>query len=388
MEASSAAGRPRRAERASLEQWSVACPLDERGPPFLRRSLQNARRIGSGDSGTVRSVTHASTRRQEALALSDQILADIELARIAPLDVARKTARLARLLDDGDAIEWLGYETAGYPPGSLNPTAALAAVRSGRVVDPAAEPVMYWSAPLGTLELEVQTAVAQLEALSAGSPASGEWAPTVELSRSSERTSLRSKAASSKSILDKVVGALHGYVLSRYQELRFGSAVETAFEVVRGEVDETIAGLVPGALPMLSAAFENAVSDNPEHWANAASTCRRLLKLIADALRPPGPPVSINGGKSIAMGDGNYINRLVDWIASQGANKTSAAMMIADLEYMGRRLDAVDSAGQKGAHDQVDRFDASRFITGTYLLLGDLLRLARLAAEAKVDPDQ
>jgi hypothetical protein len=32
-------------------------------------------------------------------------------------------------------------------------------------------------------------------------------------------------------------------------------------------------------------------------------------------------------------------------------------------------------AGAKGAHADVTKLDASRFVTGTYLLLGDILRL-------------
>lgn len=87
----------------------------------------------------------------------------------------------------------------------------------------------------------------------------------------------------------KVVGSIHEYALTRHLELRFGSAVETASEVVRNEVDAGIAALVPDAVPMLTAALENAKSDDPEHRANAAPTCRRLLKSVADAVRPPGP---------------------------------------------------------------------------------------------------
>jgi hypothetical protein len=170
---------------------------------------------------------------------------------------------------------------------------------------------------------------------------------------------------------------LHEYVAARYQELRFGAAVETAFEVVRRDVDAAIGDLVPDALPKLSAAFESVTSSNPEHWANAASTCRRLLKAAADALRPPGPPVE---GRE--MGDAHYINRLVDWIVNQAESDTEAAMIRSDLEYLGQRLDAVQSAGHKGAHAEVDRFAASRFITGTYLLLGDILRLRRSSRSA------
>ena len=197
----------------------------------------------------------------------------------------------------------------------------------------------------------------------------------MELDRSKERAGLRARVDQSKALLDKVVGAIHGYVADRYQELRFGSAVEGAFEVVRAEVDARIASLAPSALPMLSAAFENAVSQQPEHWANAASTCRRLLKLAADALRPPGPDLLLANGTTLKMGEVNYVNRLVAWINAASDSQTAAAMVTADLDYLGRRLDAADSAGHKGAHDQVSRFDASRFITGTYLLLGDVLRL-------------
>ena len=74
------------------------------------------------------------------------------------------------------------------------------------------------------------------------------------------------------------------------------------------------------------------------------------------------------------MGDGQYVNRLVDWIVAAAASETEGALVIADLEYLGRRLDAADAGGHKGAHDQVTRVQASRYITGTYLLLGDILR--------------
>ena len=80
------------------------------------------------------------------------------------------------------------------------------------------------------------------------------------------------------------------------------------------------------------------------------------------------------------MGDSNYINRLVDWIQSNSDSATAASVVTADLAYLGQRLDAADSAGHKGAHAKVNRFDASRFITGTYLVLGDILRIAGGAA--------
>ena len=52
-------------------------------------------------------------------------------------------------------------------------------------------------------------------------------------------------------------------------------------------------------------------------------------------------------------------------------------MIRGGLEYLGQRLDAVQSAASKGAHTEVDRFAAARFITGTYFQLDDILRLRR-----------
>lgn len=315
------------------------------------------------------------TRRAEALVLSDELLDDIELHRLSPIDAARKCSRLARLLDDAEAMAWLQYETGGFPSGGLDAQASKSATRSGRLAKPGEDgKPRYWTASLGQLSLDVESGLALINSLT-GTP-SGEWAPTVEASRFNERRAMRKTITDSQTILDRVVGAIHVYVQTRYQELRFGSAVETAFEVLRSEVDEEISRLVPDALPMLSGALENATSDNPEHWAGAAATCRRLLKVVADSLRPPGPPVTIKSGKPVEMTDANYINRLIDWIGAQADSETLAAMIGADLRYLGDRLDAADRAGHKGAHSNIGRVDASRYITGTYLFLGDVLRLS------------
>jgi AbiTii len=299
-----------------------------------------------------------SSRRQAALALAEELLSDIELGELPPVALVRKTSRLARLLDDEDALVWLRYETSGYSPEALDGDAWAAAERSNRIMLRDDGTPGSYNSSVGQLQANVQVGLAQI----AASATTGNVI---------ERNTVRGFVGLYQGLLDRVIGALYDYVAARYQELRFGAAVETAFEVVRREVDATIGDLVPDALPKLSAALESATSSNPEHWANAASTCRRLLKAAADVLRPPGPPVH---GRQ--MGDAQYINRLVDWIVDQAESETVAAMIRSDLEYLGQRLDAVQGAGSKGAHAEVDRFAASRFITGTYLLLGDILRLS------------
>jgi hypothetical protein len=313
-----------------------------------------------------------TTRRDDALVLAEELLTDVELGRIEPLAIARKASRLARLLDDTDAMAWLAYETGGYGSGKLNRDAWAAALRSGRVSpNDDGRP----SANVRTLgELSQALAAATLELQNADSGVShSEQAVLVQRQRAARLNSLHEAVSHTQGVIDRILGAIHSYISERYQELRFGSAVESAFGIVRADVDRSISDLVPRALPMIAAAFENASSQNPEQWQNAASTCRRLLMTAADELRPPGPDV--DGRK---MGPGNYVNRLVDWVVSQSQSKTAARMVAADLSYLGPRLDAADQAGQKGAHvgsKPVTRYEASRYVTGTYLVLGDILQL-------------
>lgn len=319
------------------------------------------------------------TRHAEALQLAEELLTDIELARLTPVDVARRASRLARLMDDAEAMEWLHFEIAGYTKpskGFMDAAEVSGAERSGRFMknDENDRP-LYKVESIGEICASIDAANAALAAL-AGDAASGELALLVENSRRDQRYAIWGRITDDRGYLDAALGAIHEYVAARYQELRFGDRVESVFENLRSEVDATIARLVPGALPRLNAAFENATSQHSEHWANAASTCRRLLKEVADAIRPPGPDVGQR-----KMGEENYINRLVDWITKQQPSDTLRDVVVADLEYLGRRLDAVADAGHKGAHVDVSAQDASRFLLGTYIVLGDVLRLASAPPE-------
>jgi hypothetical protein len=327
----------------------------------------------------------ALSRREEASRLADSLLSDIELARVAPLDIARRAGRLARLVDDADAMAWLKNETSGYPEGALSHAAADAANRSGRRGPDEDGQPRWWTTPLGQLEIELENALTEVNGLSQSSTG-GEWALAVENSRSQQRRALRAKAAFSRQLIDRVVGSIHQYVLERHHELRFGAAVESSFEVVRAEVDRSLAALVPEAMPMLAAAFESASSSKPEHWANAAGTCRRLIEAVADALRPPGPDKSTPDGKLIRLGKRQYINRLVDWIQEHSDSETTAGMITADLAYLGARLDAADRARQKGVHGRVGRLEAARYLVGTYLVLGDIIGVAAGRMEQGATP--
>lgn len=316
------------------------------------------------------------SKRSEALKLSEEILADIELSTIPPTALVRKTSRLARLLDDTVAMNWLRHETTGYSPtveNNLDALAWLAATKSKRTYYDKGNQVANPTS-LSQLQAEIEAGKLQYAATADASyqVSSANQYQSVQVPRGNtiERNTLRQKIATNQALIDKVVGSIHEYVTNINLELRFGSAVESAFENVRKSVDGNITSLIPNAMPILTTALENAQTDNQVQWNNSAKACRDLIKAAADALRPVGPDVG-----TIKMGDDNYVNRLVDWIQANITSGTKRALLATDLNHLGERLDAVTGSGHKGAHADVTKVDASRFIVGTYLLLGDILAL-------------
>lgn len=308
-------------------------------------------------------------KKDEALKLTEELLTDIELERLTPTSTVRKASRLARLMDDVEASAWLGYEVGGYPSNGngkgLSVAEWTAAVRSGRRYSVTKDGEMkdyVIASTLAELQAHVESARTRLS--------------HADSSNFYERNAQQKIIANNQGFIDKVIGAVYQYVVKIYHELRFGAAVATAFENLRSTVDTQIATVVPDALPILSTALENAQTDNPEQWKNAAKACRDLIKATADALRQPGPDKEIDSGKRvIKMGNENYVNRLVDWIEEHSISATKKNLVKSDLEHLGERLDATAGSGNKGTHAKVSKVDASRFIVGTYVLLGDILSL-------------
>ncbi|MGN7779033.1 hypothetical protein ACTJJE_05885 [Mycolicibacterium sp. 22603] len=319
-------------------------------------------------------------RRAVASQLSEELLTDFELSRIGPAELVRKSSRLARLLDDDDAMGWLSIEISGFDPhrteSGLTSNAWSAAVRSQRVFVDDDGQKKARTPSVGQLAAMVESAKIRLAASSdapisvtSANPYQTVGSPT---GNARERGMVQGQISNNQALLDRVLGAIHEYVSERHVELRFGDAVESSFTRVREHADGALVGLVPEAASKLSAAFELVASDNPEHWSDAAAYCRKLIIAIADKLVPPGTP--LNGGR--ANGAENYVNRLVHWVQEQQQSGTRQDVIVSDLQFYGTRIDAFVDAGNKGAHAAVTREDADRFIVGTYILLSDIVMLA------------
>ncbi len=74
------------------------------------------------------------------------------------------------------------------------------------------------------------------------------------------------------------------------------------------------------------------------------------------------------------LGQQNYINRLMAFIASKKRIRELFKNSRFHLDFIGNRLDSIYKAANKGSHTTiVSREEADRCVIYTYLLIGDIL---------------
>jgi len=240
-------------------------------------------------------ITASALAMEEALAFSEEIIADIELSRLPLANAALKTARLARLLNDFDAQQMFQYEASGYPstPDGVTPEVWRIAKLAGRVSttrDPASqkdtekasmESIERLESVVESGKLALQAAQDRELSISSANPHQIVRVPT---GNSIERTNIRSGITTSTEKLANSRTLIYGYASRRHYELKFSSAAQDVFASVRDAVDGDIGNLVPTAVQKFTAVHENLKSDNPEDWSNAVHSCRRILQDLADAV--------------------------------------------------------------------------------------------------------
>ncbi|EKJ88435.1 hypothetical protein CLV96_3264 [Leptospira meyeri] len=327
---------------------------------------------------------------KEALALSQEVLGDIELSRIPLTNIALKASRIARLLNDIDFQKIFSYEAAGYPttPNGISGEIWQLMLKSNRVFEQKKsitneiESLAYRNS---ILELEnlldaykqgIDAARDPDLSVSSANPSQRVLLPT---GNKDERARLISNISTTSSRLSERRNFIYQYALSKYNELRFSKINENIFVRYSSGFIDIIEKILPEELPKFSAIYSNLDSDNPEDWANAVHSCRRLLQSVADKLMPSTEDrkISLPDGKEkkIQMGKDKFINRLIYYIETKSDSERFQELIGSDLTHIGERIDSVFQASQKGSHSSIKRQEADRYVIHTFLLLGDILSL-------------
>lgn len=331
-----------------------------------------------------------SSRIKECTELSGEILKNFELSEIPINNIILKCLRLCRLLGDEEGVLLFTYESAGYPTepnGLLGAEAWKIAGIAGRRFfetekkngDSQTHEYAKTTSLAGIEEL-IATQKLRLSAaadpdisLSSANPNQNVFAP---IGNANERMAIVSSISNNQNLLQRVRGNLYSYILQIYNKLAYGNIIEDTFTKARLTVNDQLSTLCPKSIGKFVSVYENMDSDNPEDWANAVHSCRRILLDLADALYPPQNTPIIVGKKEIQVGPDQYINRLIQFISSKEGSKTYFNVVGTNLKSIGERLDAIYDAVCKGTHVDVSKDEASRYIIHTYFLISDIISLS------------
>lgn len=108
-----------------------------------------------------------------------------------------------------------------------------------------------------------------------------------------------------------------------------------------------------------------------ESASQSALTCRRALKVFADAVFPP----TDKHPSGRCLDDTHYVNRLWQYAADSLEAKEGREHLQSSLETLGKRIDRLNALASKGVHSTFEQQEAQRCLIETIFLLADLAAL-------------
>lgn len=231
------------------------------------------------------------TKTENALVACEKVLNGIEDNTITVTSALLLCLKIARLLNDTDAIIWLQYEYGGYPrnqDGRIQKEAWQIAWKKGRgYIEDGKQFVFSEIAS----ELEEKIA-AQRSAVNnfttQGASVSGEWAAVamskLTMTVSSSTGALVRQIAAAEKHLAILKSKYYDYALEKQIEISFGNVATTIFSEYRARVENEFSKLSKEILLKLQAIEDKIGSDNPELYSQALTTCRRLFEETAKEL--------------------------------------------------------------------------------------------------------
>lgn len=329
-------------------------------------------------------MTDRSTRISEARSVASALLDDLEASSLSIDKILMRAKRLARLMRDTDAQLWLDYETKGYPSNfnfkSLE-SCEKYAISSGRYN---VSEGTYRAHSLSELEARVYGAQVTLDSFSP--VAVGSVKDFLEKNATEKmldqqikiQTSNKNVYSDYKSLFVSYIAGIHSYATDMYLALELGDAAQDIFEGARHEIDSFVRAHCPKAAEKIVAINERIADDSIESRTAALTSCRRLLMTVADSLFPASAKDWLDSkGKPRKVGEEQYKNRLLAYMAERTDSSSNEAILSSELEFLAARLDAIYDKTCKGVHVDVSAQEARLAVIHTYLFLGEIAVLPR-----------
>lgn len=319
----------------------------------------------------------------------------------------RRCQRIASLRGDGVALAWLGLEATDVSNEFQGLSEAKRTSLAARLLKsmPSAEANEEWSAEYhgyivrrrleqGSAEaclLSVQQIEANVQMLrdqEAGLEDPPPGMHTYDLGKYvADRQKMHMTYTTTRipldNILARVKDRLWVFLTETEHELTFGEATAETFDRLRSFVDRQLTTVSPPALEQFQTAYRRLKDGGDEDRVHALTSCRRVLKTLADELYAARPePVLGSDGRQHVLTDAAFINRLLQFVSEAVGKHENGAVVQAALKDIDARLSALNALASKGVHADVTTYEVDTCVVQTYLVVADLLRIRERASVA------
>lgn len=187
-------------------------------------------------------------------------------------------------------------------------------------------------------------------------------------------------------IMARIKDRLWEFLTETEHELTFGEATAETFDRLRSYVDRQLTTISGPALEQFQTAYRRLKDGGDEDRVHALTSCRRVLKTLADELYPArSEPVAGSDGKSHVLNDAAFINRLLQYVSETVGKHENGAVVQAILKDVDARLSALNDLASKGVHADATTYEVDTCVVQTYFVVADVLRIrerAIIAADA------
>ncbi|MBQ2782909.1 MAG: hypothetical protein IJE94_06940 [Oscillospiraceae bacterium] len=331
-----------------------------------------------------------ATKRIQALDACDKVINGIEDGTITISSALLQCMKIARLVNDIDAMEWLNCELGGYPrnnEGFLTASAWDIAVQHGRsYVDKTEKKTYVFTDLAAELENVITNSRSALNNFSTqGFSVSGEYAISAT-SRMTENVNhatnnLLNASKRNEQRLSILKAQFYGYAVKWQIELRFGKTAKKIFEEYQERVGLFFSELPTTTLQKLSAIEDLMEDGNPERYSQVLTSCRRLWEDVAQVLFEEVLPdhkekiFKTKTGKEIDVSGDHYNNKISAAIETLQERAAKNTLVGSEIIYLIDWMEQINKLQSSGVHSEVTRDQAMRCIIHTYIALGDILKL-------------
>lgn len=190
------------------------------------------------------------------------------------------------------------------------------------------------------------------------------------------KTQLMPQITGLENIISRVRQSVHDYLVTAESQILSGQTESSLFTRGEAYVLERLQSVSPDALEKYRAAEQRISEGTPEALAQALTSCRRMIKALADSLYPATTEKILGlDGKERELGDDQYINRLMQFAVDRLGKTTHVKLVEETLKGLGNRVIKLNSLSSKGVHNEVSLMEAESCLMWTFFLTADFLRI-------------